>query len=77
MKEIQKLFADYKVLLRSASPTALKGEKNRVRFEITVTPVAQVHKTAVKEDVYLVQSTRLAGDAVAFRDVCRRLLIKL
>uniref|UniRef100_A0A6U5BK01 KA1 domain-containing protein n=1 Tax=Hemiselmis andersenii TaxID=464988 RepID=A0A6U5BK01_HEMAN len=77
LREVQKLFSDYKVLLRSASPTSLKGEKNRVRFEINVTPIAQVGKTDVKEDLYLVHSNRLAGDVVAFRDVCRRLLIKL
>ncbi len=35
------------------------------------------HLPTTQDELYLVSSNRLAGDVVAFRDVCRRLLLKL
>jgi hypothetical protein len=77
LKELQKLFADLKVLLRSVNASSVKGEKNRVRFAVWVYKVTAVQNAAVDADLYLVGTSRMSGDQVTCRDICRRLLLKI
>jgi len=79
VRDIQKLFSDLKVLLRAASSNSIKGEKNKMRFELSTSLVVSVNGAPAPrgEALYIVQATKLAGDIHAYREVVRKLLNKL
>jgi len=77
LRDLQKLFGDYKVLLRSVNASSVKGEKNRVRFQVWIHRITAVNDTAVEGDLFMVGTSRMSGDQVTCRDICRRLLLKI
>uniref|UniRef100_A0A7S4KK28 Non-specific serine/threonine protein kinase n=1 Tax=Guillardia theta TaxID=55529 RepID=A0A7S4KK28_GUITH len=77
MSELTKQFQDHKITTKSSTARSIRGERNRIKFEISIYCISPAGDEACGEHKLLVASSRISGDEVNYRDICRRVLLQL